>query len=99
MSNGNKNDFVRACAFWGILIAATVFVVGGILSLIDPNGLGTIINILDLLAKVALLVAVAIPAYDWVKYKKVGWKVTYWIVLAVYVFGVVFGIVGVYVIK
>ena len=99
MSNGNKNDFVRACAFWGILIAATVFVVGGILSLIDPNGLGTIINILDLVAKVALLVAVAIPAFDWVKYKKVGWKVTYWIALAVYVFGVVFGIVGVYVIK
>ena len=96
MSNGNKNDFVRACAFWGILIAATVFVVGGILRWIPGIG-DTVVNILDLLAKIALLVAVSIPAFDWVKYKKVGWKVTYWIALAVYVFGVVFGFVKFYV--
>ena len=95
MSNKNKNDFVRACAFWGILIAATVFVTGGILRWV---GIGEgIISILDLVAKLALLVAVAIPAYDWVKYKKTGWKVVFWIVLAVYVFGVVFGLVKIYI--
>ena len=90
MSNGNKNDFVRACAFWGILVTAVLFVVGSILRWL---GMDSIVNILDLLAKIALLIAIAIPAYDWVKYKKTGWKVTFWIVLAVYVFGVVFGVV------
>ena len=91
MSNHNKNEFVRACAFWGILIAATVFVVGGIFRWVGIND--AVIGVLDLVAKIALLVAVAIPAYDWVKYKKVGWQVVFWIVLAVYVFGVVFGFV------
>ena len=95
MSNGNKNEFVRACAFWGILIAATVFVVGGILRWV---GIGeNIFGILELVAKVALLIAVAIPAYDWIKYKKVGWQVVYWIVLVIYIFGVVFGFVHIYV--
>ena len=95
MSNNGKNEFVRACAFWGIVIAAVVFVIGGILRWV---GIGeNIIGILDLVAKVALLIAVAIPAYDWIKYKKVGWRVTYWIALVVYVFGVVFGFVHIYI--
>ena len=50
-----------------------------------------------MLAKIALLVAIAIPAYDWVKYKKTAWRVTYWIALVIYVFGVVFGIIKVYI--
>ena len=92
MSNGNKNEFVRACAFWGILIAAVVFVIGGILQWVGGIS-AAIIGILDLVAKIALLIAVAIPAYDWIKYKKVGWKVVYWIALVVYIFGVGFGFV------
>ena len=95
MSNGNKNDFVRACAFWGILIAATVFVISGVLGWVGIAD--SIISILDLIAKIALLVAVAIPAYDWVKYKKTGWKVVFWIVLAIYVLGVVFGFLKFYI--
>ena len=96
MSNGNKNEFVRACAFWGIVIAAVVFVIGGILQWVGGIS-AAIIGILDLVAKIALLIAVAIPAYDWIKYKKVGWKITFWIVLAIYVFGVVFGVIRVYI--
>ena len=95
MSNGNKNDFIRGCAFWGILVTAILFVVGGIFRWV---GLGEgLINLVDLLAKIALLVAIAFPAYDWVKYKKTGWKVTYWIALVVYVFGVVFGVLKFYI--
>ena len=95
MSNGSKNDFVRACAFWGILVTAVLFVVHGILTWCGVGA--SIVSILDLLAKIALLVAVAIPAYDWVKYKKTGWKVTFWIMLAIYVFGVVFGVLRIYI--
>ncbi len=95
MSNNNKNDFVRACAFWGILVTAILFVVSGILTWCNVGA--QIVSIFDLLAKIALLVAVAIPAYDWVKYKKTAWRVTYWIALVIYVFGVVFGIIKVYI--
>ena len=95
MSNGNKNDFVRGCAFWGILITAIIFVVGGILRWIGIAE--KIVSLIDLGAKIALLIAIAIPAFDWVRYKKTGWKVVYWIALAVYVFGVVFGVIRIYV--
>ena len=94
MGNGNKNDFVRACAFWGIVVTAILFVVGGVLNFV---GLNSIAGIFDLLAKIALLVAVAIPAYDWIKYKKTAWKVVYWIALVIYVFGVVFGVIKIYI--
>ena len=72
--NGNKNDFVRTCAFWGILVTAVLFVVSAILTWCGVGAL--IVGIVELLAKLALLVAVALPAYDWVKYKKVAWRVT-----------------------
>ena len=95
MSGGNKNDFTRACAFWGILVTAILFVVSGIL---NWCGVGAqIVNIFYLLAKIALLIAVALPAYDWVRYRKTGWKVVYWIALVIYVFGVVFGVIRVYI--
>ena len=95
MSGNDKNNFVRACAFWGILVTATLFVVSGILTWCNV-GL-QIVYIFELLAKLALLVAVAIPAYDWVKYKKTAWRVVYWIALVIYVFGVVFGVIRVYI--
>ena len=95
MGGGNKNDFVRACAFWGIVVTAILFVVSGILTWCNVGA--AIVNIFDLLAKIALLVAVAIPAYDWIKYRKTGWKVVYWIALVIYVFGVVFGVIRVYI--
>lgn len=95
MSNKNKNDFIRACAFWGILISATLFVVGGILNWLGgiSNIFPTIASICNLIAAIAIVIAIAIPAWDWVKYKKVGWKVTFWIALVIYVFGVVFGMI------
>lgn len=94
MSNKDKHDFVRACAFWGILVSAILFVVSAVLRFVDVKE--DIFAIVDLLAKLALLAAVAIPAYDWVKYKKTGWRVIYWIALVIYVFGVVFGVLKIY---
>lgn len=86
-----KNDLTKFCAFWALAISAVMFVVGGVISFV---GLGEIGAIFDLLAKTALVVAIAIPAYKYVRSKKKGWKIFYWIALAIYVFGVVFGVIS-----
>ena len=90
MAKKNKS-FSVVCAFWGLLIASSVFVVSGIFRAFGI--LSSIVSILDLAGKIALFLAVALTAYEFVKDKKTGWKVTYWIVVIVYATGVIFGIV------
>lgn len=80
----NRHDWERLCAFWGIVIATALFVVLAILHLVGAS-LGIFETILDLVAKIALLVAVAIPGYDFVRGKRIGWKVTYWVALVLYI--------------
>lgn len=80
----NRHDWERLCAFWGIVIATALFVVVTVLHWVGAS-LGNVETILDLVAKVALLVAIAIPGYDFVRGKRVGWKVTYWVALILYI--------------
>ena len=90
-----RNSFVKACAFIGILISAVLYVVSGILSWVGGS-LGAIASWMNLIASLALVVGVAFPAWDYVKYRTQAWKIVYWVALAVYVFGVVFGIISIY---
>lgn len=101
-SNTNR-DLVKVCAFWGLAISAILYVVSGLInflvkvieSLRDTKTaavLGQISGIASIVASVALAVAIAIPAYSYVKGKGRNWKIFYWIVLAVYVLGIVFGL-------
>jgi ABC-type glycerol-3-phosphate transport system permease component len=83
-----RRDYVKFCAFWGMAIAAILFVVGGILNWLN---LGTIASICNLIAQIALAVAIAVPAYGYVRGRSKGWKIFYWIALVIYIFGVVFG--------
>ena len=89
-----KRDLVKLCAFVGILISAVLFVVGSILTWC---GLGSIAGVFSLIGQLALLVAVAFPAWDWVKYKSQTWRVVYWVALCIYVFGCIFHVVGIYI--
>lgn len=90
-----RRDLTRFCAFWGLSIVAVLFVVTGILNIVSHyvtiNTL--VINILDTVAKVALLIAVGIPAYSYVRGKGQNWKVFYWVALLIYALGVVFGVI------
>lgn len=86
-----KRDLTKFCAFWGIVIAAVLFVLSGILGLLKVTGL--IVGIVDLVGKIALVLAVGIPAYDYTKGKKKAWKIVYWVALAIYVLGVVLAVV------
>ena len=78
------------CAFWGIVIAVALLIVTAFLRIFGAS-LGTIANILDLAAKIALLVAIALPAYGYVRGRSVGWKVTYWVALILYIVFIVLG--------
>lgn len=90
-----KRDLTRFCAFWGLSIVAVLFVVTGILNIVGHyitiNAL--VINIMDTIAKVALLIAVGIPAYSYVRGKGQNWKIFYWIALLIYALGVVFSVI------
>lgn len=96
-TGSSEKSFVKFCAFWGLGIAAILFVVTAVLNvvnrLITVNGLGSVISVFDILAKVALLIAVAVPAYGYVRGKSKGWKVFYWVALIIYTLGIVFSVI------
>ncbi len=99
-----RTDLSKFCAFWGIAIAATFFVIGGLLRLIIgaigeisgnvENVLNTVYSVTSFLGQLALLIGVAIPAYRYVRGKTKGWRIFYWIALIIFTFGVVFGLIG-----
>lgn len=90
----NRVDIVKVCAFWGILVAALLFIARGILGLFDLSIGGTIMSIFDILGKLALLVAVAFPAYSYVRGKARVWQIIYWAALVVYIAGCVLGLIS-----
>lgn len=103
--NGQKRDLTKFCAFWALAIASFMYIFGGLISLIinavDSLGgtkaahvLSTISNVTSFLGNIALVIAIALPAYSYVSGKKKGWKIFYWVALAVFVLGIVFGLIS-----
>ncbi len=88
----SNRGFVKACAFWGIVIAVVLLIVTAIFNALGGS-LGIIGTIFDVLAKAALLIAVCIPAYSYVRGRSIGWKVTYWVALVLYIVFIVLGAV------
>ncbi len=89
-----NGDIIRTCAFWGMAVAAVLYLVSGIIALIDRfagTSLSTIVGIFSLLGNIAIIVAIALPAYSYVRGRGKSWRITYWVLLAVFVLGVVFG--------
>ena len=92
-NNSRGTSLLSVLAFWGLFFAALIFVVVGILRLFNV-GDRPLLSILEIVAKVLLLVAVAVPAYGYVAGKTTGWRVVYWVALLIYALGVVFGVIG-----
>ena len=84
-----RHDLVRLCAFVALVISALFFLVGGIIT----KWLPLIGSILNLIASLALLVAIAFPAWEYVRNKKQAWRIVYWVALVVYIAGAVLGFV------
>ena len=87
-----KRSLTKFCAFWGIVIAVTLLIVTAIFNAVGGS-LGLIGSIADLVAKIALIIAVAFPAYDYVKGKSKAWKIIFWISLVLYIVCIVLGFV------
>ena len=56
--------------------------------------LSNIVTIFTLLGNIAIIVAIAIPAWRYVSHKSKGWKIFYWIMLVVFAFGCILGMLG-----
>ena len=87
MSNkSSKGDMMKVAsclAFVAMTLAIALLVVSAII----PD----IANILNLIKDLALLVAVAIPAYYFTRGKAKWVKIVYWIVLVCFIVAAVFG--------
>ena len=90
--SSERRNFTKFCAFWGIVIAVALLIVTAIFNAVGGS-LGMIGSIFDLIAKIALIIAVAFPAYDYVRGKSKAWKIVYWIALVLYIVCIVLGFV------
>ena len=87
------NKVIRFCAYFALLISASIFLFGGLVNWLNWSGLSKAVSILDIVGKMLLIIGVAIPAHGFTSGKKLFWKILYWVALIVYVLGCVFGII------
>lgn len=94
-----RRDLTKFCAFWSLVIAATLFVVTAVLNIVNSlieiksPAFNTCMSVFDVLAKVALLIAIGIPAYGYVRGRSKGWKICFWLAMVIYALGVVFSVI------
>lgn len=80
-----RRSFIKLCAFVALIVAAFTFTFGGLFN-------GSIVgNILDLIAKLALLIAIGFPAFEYSRGLGKVWRIIFWIALVIYVAGCVLG--------
>ena len=101
----DRNNLTKFCAFWALAISAFMYIFSGLIDFIirkvenlgaSKTGefLSTLSGITRFLGNIALIIAIAIPAYAYVRNKKKGWKICYWIALVIFGLGVVFGLIS-----
>lgn len=103
-THSERVDITKFCAFWGMAIAAIMYICSGIINLIirfvgslsskTAGALSQAVSIITLLGNIAIIIAIGLPAYGFVRYKTKGWKVFYWIALVIFALGVVFGMIS-----
>ena len=85
---------VDLLAFLALAAAALLLIVGPLLGWLLSGTIGSLIlRILNLVAHYCLLIAIAIPAWYYVRNKSTGWRVAYFVFLIIYVAATVLGIV------
>ena len=61
----------------------------------DPALLKRSNSVLELIGKLALLVAIAFPAYEYSRRLHKAWRIIFWIALVIYVLGCVLGMLNI----
>ena len=80
-------DVVNLCACIALFITAFLYLAGWVFRLFSFTGVGKIVSVLNLIASVALLIAIALPAYRHVRttHNRRAWTACYWVALIVYI--------------
>ena len=85
---GKPARFIDFVAFFGLAVSAILLVIGPILGKWNPRTA----NVLGLIAQYSLLLAIALPAYAFVRNKGWGFKIFYLVCLLIYFTGTILGI-------
>lgn len=89
-SSFTLGSLVNVLAFLALAAAAILLVIGPILGFLLK---GTpVMQALNLVAQYCLLAAIAIPGWFFVRGKRKGWKIAYFIFLAIYIAGTILGV-------
>ena len=87
-----EKHIFRCCAIRlskaAFFLAAFLFVFGGLFA---GSKVG---SILEIIGKIALLIAVAFPAYEFSRGCNKVWRIIFWIALVIYVAGCVLGLLS-----
>lgn len=84
-----STNVVRFFAFIALVLSAffsLLEMLSGILAL----G-GSIIGIFAAVKGISLLIAIGLAAYDYVAPKKKAWKIVFWVCIAIFVIGILYG--------
>ena len=84
---------VDLLAFLALAASAILLLIGPFLGWLLSGTIGSLIlRILNLVAHYCLLIAIAIPAWYYVRNRSTGWRVAYFVFLIIYVAATVLGI-------
>lgn len=84
-----KEKIVNFTAFFALAIIALLIVIKNFFPIIGITVQGTFVNVLETLQNVLMLLTLGIAGFNFVKDKKKGWKIAYWIIIAIFVIATV----------
>ena len=86
-----RTTLSRLCAFIALLATAICQFAGAFLVKWGGSIGATITQILNLISIYSLLIAIAFPAWYFVRGRGKAWRVVYWVFLALYILAVILG--------
>ena len=91
-SSFTLGSLVNVLAFCALAAAAILLVIGPILKwILENTGGAVVMQALNLVSQYCLLAAIAIPGWFFVRGKRKGWKIAYFVFLAIYIAGTILG--------
>ena len=92
MAKQGKTGGLGMVAFIAIIVNAVCWLVIVLNNALNLGMNNRIPNVLSALASLALLIVVAIVAYDFAKHQDKGWRIVYWVIVIISLCAVLFGV-------
>ena len=91
-SSFTLGSLVNVLAFCALAAAAILLVIGPILKwILENTGGAVVMQAHNLVSQYCLLAAIAIPGWFFVRGKRKGWKIAYFVFLVIYIAGTILG--------